>query len=879
MMKTKYFLLALVTMILVMPNTSFNASILSTGDVTSEIFRELPEAAPRVADVGGEDPLITNVVRNGGFEETDALGGPEFWQEFGCGTVEQNGSYQDRKHAGVYAGRLYSQGSPQFFGSAQYNQFLSTIPLAYLDQKLSIDFFYFIESIPSTSSGYNAFIEFEVQILNNLFQTHTINYLLSHENGFSYNNYTFQANIKLNSSTTSWINLARNITSDYEAVFGVIDSSLRISTIGLTVWSPEGMDTPSDFIIDDLTLQNATGYDFITDGDFESGQPSGFQDYRCNPSSALLSFDKTEGLRSLNLTAKALVALDGSELTLRNTFGYPAGYFVTGQGSGLVEFDWKYNDAPASDSSQLAYFYLHARNTTHLYDFYWYLGRYLDDASFTNTSNAFYFTASGFGNRDVWQLQSINLDDVFTELDITNVTIQYLDFFIGTGDNAGSFVSLLLDDFRFMDYPAHDPGFEQDWYWNVAQQCTGWTSITSSSWQDRTDVSHSGDWAAWVSVNSFVTAGFHRNTFLPLDRSIYTSFWYRLESVVPSGSVPCYARIDFSFDNNYHLEYYLGGSATAAGTNTSLIARYYAEDYSTTGTWLNLVRNPWTDISAVFGESNWNITNIELVARANGAAAISAIFDDINFIRDTHGPEFSPVLRNPQVPTYYTPVTVTANVTDNIELVDVTLSYNNGSWHVVEMTKDISYEATIPVAPFGTFVEYYVNATDYGGNETTSSLESYTVGDDIDPSLSVTGPASSVVQGQVEFTINGSDEGSRIAGIEVFVNGSSAFTDANVPSTFLWNTTDWINGNYNLTFTISDNAGNSVSQEFAFTVNNPEPTTTTGTTTTTTTVTTTTTTTSTGPPPPFEFPLEMAIIAGGAVIFLLLIGVACRRKK
>ncbi|MHA2312252.1 MAG: Ig-like domain-containing protein [Candidatus Thorarchaeota archaeon] len=878
-MKTKYLLFTLITIILMMPGTNFGASPLTTDDAPNRIFTETPDALPIAADIGGEDPLITNVIRNGGFEETDALGGPEFWQEFGCGTVEQNGSYQDRKHAGVYAGRLYSQGSPQFFGSAQYNEFLSTIPLAYLDQKLSIDFFYFIESIPSTSSGNNAFIEFEVQILNNLFQTHTINYLLSHENGFSYSNSTFQANIKLNSSTSTWINLARNITSDYEAVFGVIDSSLRISTMGLTVWSPASMQTPSDFIFDDLTLQNATGYDFIPDGDFESGQPSGFQDYRCNPSSALLSPDKTEGLRSLNLTAKALVALDGSELTIRNTFGYPAGYFVTGQGTGLVEFDWKYSDAPVADSSQSAYFYIHARNTTHLYDFYWYLGRYLDDASFTNTSNAFYFTASGFGNRDVWQLQSINLDDVFTELDITNVTIQYLDFFIGTGDNPGSFVTLLLDDFRFMDYPAHDPGFEQDWYWNVAQQCTGWTSITSSSWQDRTDVSHSGDWAAMVSVNSFVTAGFHRNTFLPLDRSIYTSFWYRLESVVPSGSTPCYARIDFSFDNNYHLEYYLGGSATAAGTNTSLIARYYAEDYSTTGTWLNLVRNPWTDISAVFGESNWNITNIELVARANTPAAISAIFDDINFIKDTHGPEFSPVLRNPQVPTYYTPVTVTANVTDNIDLVDVTLSYNNGSWHVVEMTKGISYEATIPVAPYGTFVEYYVNATDYGGNETASSIESYTVGDDIDPSLNVTGPAISVVQGQVEFTINGSDSGSGIAGIEVLVNGSSAFTDVNVPSTFLWNTIDWINGEYNLTFVISDNAGNSVSQESTFTVNNPEPTTTTGTTTTTTTVTTTTTTTSTGPPPSFEFSLETAIIAGGAVIFLLLIVVACRRRK
>ncbi|MHA2303401.1 MAG: hypothetical protein ACXACD_20875, partial [Candidatus Thorarchaeota archaeon] len=347
-MKTKYLLFALITIILMMPGANNYVPDQSNDDSTNRSFIELPEVQPLTSDVGGEDPLITNVVRNGGFEETDANGGPEYWDEFGCGTVEQNGSYQDRTHAGVYAGRLYSKGSSQFPGSAQYAEFLSTIPLAYLDQKLSIDFFYFIESIPSTSSGYGAFIRFEVKIYNNLLQTLTINYLLSHENGFSYNNYTMQANIKLNSSTGIWNNLARNITSDYEAVFGAIDSSLRISTIGITVWSPVGMDTPSDFILDDLTMQNATGYDFITDGDFESGQPSGFQDYRCNPSSALLSLDKTEGLRSINLTANALVALDGSELTLRNTFGYPAGYFVTGQGTGLVEFDWKYNDAPVA---------------------------------------------------------------------------------------------------------------------------------------------------------------------------------------------------------------------------------------------------------------------------------------------------------------------------------------------------------------------------------------------------------------------------------------------------------------------------------------------------------------------------------------------------
>ncbi|MFW9890414.1 MAG: hypothetical protein ACFFER_19740, partial [Candidatus Thorarchaeota archaeon] len=350
-MKAKYYALTLLATILLIPGIPE----LATDSAKTMKPVESPADQYLASDIGGEDPLIMNVIRNGGFEETDAYGGPEYWEEIGCAYVEQNGSYQDRTHTGAYAGRLYSKGSPQFHGSAQYNQFLSTIPFAYLEQKMSIDFFYFIESIPSTSSGYEAYIEFEVQILNNLFQTHTINYLLSHENGLSYFNYTFQANIKLNSSTSTWINLARNITSDYEAVFGAIDSSLRISALGITVWSPEGMNTPSDFIFDDLTLQNATGYDFITDGDFESGQPSGLQDYRCNPSSALLSLDRTEGLRSVNLTAKALVALDGSEVTLRNTFGYPAGYFVTGQGTGLVTFDWKYNDAPVADSSQLAY--------------------------------------------------------------------------------------------------------------------------------------------------------------------------------------------------------------------------------------------------------------------------------------------------------------------------------------------------------------------------------------------------------------------------------------------------------------------------------------------------------------------------------------------
>ncbi len=823
-MKTKYLLVTLIVIILLIPGTSPTTSTQSNNKSIESNFKEVLESQPIVADVGGEDPLITNVVRNGGFEEADSNGGPDHWLEVGCGLVVQNGSYQGLVHGGASAGRLLAKGTSQFYGSAQYNDFHSVAPRPYLEQNILADFFYYIESIPNTASGIDASIKLEVRIYNGIL-THTINYWLSHRDSLGSGNYTYQANILLNSSTTTWVNFDRNITSDYEEVFGAVASNMYVISTGFTVWSPSGTDTPSDFILDDLTLRNSTGYDFITDGDFEAGPPSGFVDYQCSPSYALLSTDNTEGVRSVNMTANALEDSDESELTLRHSIGYPEGYFVDGQGTGLIDFDWKYTDAPSADIDQFAYFYVHSMNDTQQYHFYWYLGRYLDDASFTNTSDTFYMLADGFGNRATWQHQTINLAGAFAELGVVNVAIDVFEFYIGTGQSAGSFVSLLLDGFSFMDYPAHDPGFEQDWVWNTGQVCTGWEHVGNPHpWQNRTDVAHTGDWAGILDVTSYATSGFHRDTHLQLEKDIYMSFWYRINSVVNSGSMHNYARVDFSFDDNYHLEYYLGGAATPATMNSSLIARYYADDYSMTGTWLNLVRNPWRDMSAVFGESNWNITNIQFYAYAEGAASISIIFDDVNFIRDTHGPNISSVVRTPTIPTYYTPVTITADVTDNMELAEVTLCYNNGSWYVVEMTETAGFEATIPIAPYGTLVEYYVNATDYGGTETIGSLENYVVADDIDPAISITSPATDdVLNGTVTIQTTASDPagGSGIAFVEFWRNVSTLlFNDTVAPYKYDWDSRTVVNGTYLLTATVMDYEGNSANDSVTVTTDN-----------------------------------------------------------
>ncbi|MFX1484548.1 MAG: hypothetical protein ACFFCP_15320 [Promethearchaeota archaeon] len=641
-MKSKYLLFTFFVVILLLPVTIPTTSSRSNEDTRESSYIEVFEPHSVVSGIGGNDPLITNVVRNGGFEETDANGGPDDWIEVGSGVVIQNGSYQDQVHSGTKAGRLYAKGTSQFSGSAQYNDFHSVVPRPYLEQNMYVNFYYYIDSIPDTSSAYDASIKFEVQVYNSIL-THTIYYWLSHRNSFGSGNYTYQGNILLNSSTTSWLNFDRNITSDYEAIFGAIDSSLYISATGFTVWSPSGVDIHSDFTLDDITLQNSTGYGFITNGDFEASPASGFVDYESSPSYAQLSSDRTEGTASLNMSAKALVDSDGSSVTVRNDIGYPEGYFVTGPDTGQIDFDWKYDDAPSADINQFAYFYVHARNTTNQYEFSWYLGRYLDDTTFTNTSSVFYMLANGFGSRGTWEHQMINLTDVFTELGIVDVAIDSFEFYIRLGLNAGSFVTLLVDAFSYMDYPAHDPGFEQDWYWNVVHVCTGWEYTGNPyPWQNRTAVSHSGDWAGVLDVTNYVLSGFLRDTFLQLDKDIYTSFWYRINSVVNSGSYHCYSRVDFLFDNDYHLEYYLGGETFPATMNTSTIARYYASNYGTTGTWLNLVRNPWEDMTAVFGEENWNITNILLYAYAENVASISIIFDDINFKRvDTTGPEWT----------------------------------------------------------------------------------------------------------------------------------------------------------------------------------------------------------------------------------------------
>ncbi|MGY5876067.1 MAG: Ig-like domain-containing protein, partial [Candidatus Thorarchaeota archaeon] len=174
-------------------------------------------------------------------------------------------------------------------------------------------------------------------------------------------------------------------------------------------------------------------------------------------------------------------------------------------------------------------------------------------------------------------------------------------------------------------------------------------------------------------------------------------------------------------------------------------------------------------------------------------------------------------------------VTITATVTDETGLVGVLLHYKIGDagWVTAVMTADGSlYTAEIPAADWGTEVLYYVLAMDVLDYYTSQGTEldplSYIVGDNVLPTVSVSGPVDgSDVTGNVTFYISGWDEGSDVDYAEMIINGTVVWSGSTLPSSILWITTEMPNDAYSITFRLYDNAGNHAFTELEYQVANP----------------------------------------------------------
>ncbi|MHA1356241.1 MAG: hypothetical protein ACTSR1_13815 [Candidatus Heimdallarchaeota archaeon] len=209
-----------------------------------------------------------------------------------------------------------------------------------------------------------------------------------------------------------------------------------------------------------------------------------------------------------------------------------------------------------------------------------------------------------------------------------------------------------------------------------------------------------------------------------------------------------------------------------------------------------------------------------------------SLFDDLHFVTDITGPTLDNFLQNPSVPEYEEPVAIFVDASDNIALNSIELHYaiNSGSWNSIPMIfNGGEFEAVIPGQVYDTLIEYYIEADDIYGHETSLGTEltpySYTVADNTDPILNIIAPPENeTLAGSAQWDIDGYDLGSGLVYFEIRIDNviiSNQTAPILLPTIFGWATEYFENGDYNMTFSLEDGAGNIKTQYYEYTIYNP----------------------------------------------------------
>ncbi|MGY5876066.1 MAG: Ig-like domain-containing protein [Candidatus Thorarchaeota archaeon] len=783
----------------------------------------LPKVESVTAANGDEiGPLTMDINRNPGMEEVNSYGAPNDYNYYTSGHGWGDAVYQDLTYAGAYAGYIESQGMTS--SSTSYlTQNIGNVPRPYLVDDISIDLYFYLKDIPDLDRGSSCHI---------LLQTfdgdtyRTIYYVLSYDT-YARTNQSTTVWYFMNHTAQSWHNFIRNVTADYEAYssFGAAGVTRYVTDIQVIVESPYDSQTVTSLVIDDVSVKNGTSYEFVTDPDFEMGNGVYWGAFQRSPGYISQSTDATEGTYSANMSLKSIGSNADGYVNFYRSYSYPMGVYPSTPIT--FTFDWKYSDSLVADTNQWGRLRMRFRNDSGSYYAHYYLGIYNDDfSSLSNSTTYHYVQSPNYGVRDTWHQEVLDVSALAKAAGFaTDTTLYDIRFQINLGFVSTAQVELLIDDFNIITYPAGDPGFEEDWD-DELYQFSSWDMWNGELGViSRTSDSHSGSSALNLTVEDSDWAGVYRsNMDLQLNPSVYTDFWWRLDEVV---GIDREAFIRFYFDGPYYLSYFFAYSDMLPG-NTSNSAFYPVDNINVTGSWFNVRRNITDDMNAVFGPHDWNITMIVIDSYAGPSTKISIILDDINFI-DAGPPVISDVQRQTAIPVYYEPVEIGIDTYDELTGVyNVQVFYNAGSgWEVVEAgwMIDDYYEAEIPMLPYGTIVEYYVNVTDYSGtfaiDDNGGLYYSYTVTDDINPTVTLDAPyEDQIITGNMLLEATADDIGSGVDHVDFIVDAAVVFTDYAAPFEFDWDSRTIANGTHTITAEAFDDVGNSIADSTTIDVQN-----------------------------------------------------------
>ncbi|MCE7746563.1 MAG: hypothetical protein GPJ52_15655, partial [Candidatus Heimdallarchaeota archaeon] len=563
MMKKKtimiLFIAMLLTQVLVL-EPALSKVALNEDDNPSIQSAEKPIIPSLTVDApSGTEKIKANIFEGSDCELSSGDGSPIGFNPWGSGFITANHSYQDDVNSGSYGAYYSSRGTSQFSASMSRNRYLLYIPeRSYFDEKITLDFWYNAKANPDFTSGGEIYFYF---YLNTDAGTRYIYYYLSRQNSIPGNSSTY-GRYDLRGSLNTWTNVVRNLTEDFEQVFAGLDlSQSYVRHIYFSVSSPPNPTGDTILLFDDVSLTNDTSFEYIaTNGDFEYGDSTYWNDYNSGPGSVYVTEDDyTQGQRAMNITSYSPYSYSDSyvyaEKDIMVGWNSMAKGFQGEQPGDLVfTFDWKYSDTPGI-GTQRSYFYLYAHNGSYDVSLNFFLGDENDLVPYSNSSGSsysnYYFKADGFGIRDTWHSFQLDFYVLMSSLGLSDLTAYYIGFYTECEDIEDGKVQLLVDDFQMITYPAGDPSFEVDYYYDPSDPILMWQTPNNPNYANLTTDAHTGDYAANLTSNSGYTNSYcWRNNFFPVTNNQYTDFWWRLDKLTDIGN-PTSAKIRLELDDIY----------------------------------------------------------------------------------------------------------------------------------------------------------------------------------------------------------------------------------------------------------------------------------------------------------------------------------------
>ncbi|MFW9840316.1 MAG: Ig-like domain-containing protein, partial [Candidatus Thorarchaeota archaeon] len=786
------------------------------------------EAIAMAAEPVPYEPLRLNVISNPSFEDWDSLDDvPTDWQVQTSAYQFGDRAYTQEVANGVYAGYVEGQGGPGAYAGSYITT--GNIPPTtedLLEPGLSLSFNWKAFAVPDLQLGSNVYMRL---ITNGGLGYRYFNYYLCTGTTL-FTNDTRNVHIIGNDTINQWNIFDRNITEDFIAAFslGQLTPTDYVSSLYFYVTSPAGATDMVRMAFDDVTLYNSTFTGFLSNGDFETGTGSSWFTYQSTLGYVEQSSDSTVDSHSVNITAPQVTLGSGWARCYR-ILSPTAYYHALVPRMTTIRTDWKYNDTVGAGAGQYAYLRLTFQNASQ-YQVHYYFGIGDDTIHTANETNNYYVKVPGFGVRDAWQTTEFDLYDAASQIGLGTLPLTQLSFYVYEAQPSST-VELLIDNFNILSYPANDPTFEFENAPTFDPPFLGWSryyytpaEITSTS------DSHSGSSACNITAVGQEDGIYRESLYVDFDSKLATDFWWRLDHIDATGIAGIYVQLQF-FDTTqfYYIRYMLGKSATYPTTNSSSIKHVLTENINQIGTWNNLARNITYDFESSFSTSSdsWHISGISIYVYTAPGLKLSCLFDDLQFI-DTELPVVDSVLFD-ATPMYYEDVLVRISATDvRPGVSEVFVLYSIDSWSSAEVSGGVYdagnwYNATIPAQVYNTQVEFFIQVNDGCGNEKIEDngflFYTYTVGDDVDPTLTITNPANNTDQsGLLNITADVDDPGSGIEWVSFNADGSGAITDYTAPYSQNWNLDDETLGSHFVIVTVRDNVGLETTKTHYFTV-------------------------------------------------------------